>query len=171
MFEDQAFGPTSPADTPNPLVTLDGTRLATYFSPDDGVAAHVLEVLEAAQRSIYFMAFSFTRADFSEALLERAEAGVDVRGVFETRQIAAGGDQAWKLLTEGGLAGSVRQDGNRYNLHNKVFIVDQAIVVTGSYNFSGNAEDSNDENLLIVHNPEIAAAYFAEWERVWAQAN
>ena len=87
-----------------------------------------------------------------------------------TRQIAAGGDQAWLLLTQGGLQSQVRQDGNPYNLHSKVFIIDRAVVVMGSYNFSKNAEDSNDENVLILHNPDIAEAYYAEWERVWADA-
>jgi len=170
MFTDGAFGPTSPDDTPNPVVTLDGTRIENYFSPEDGVAARVLDQLERADDSIYFMAFSFTRADMAQVLLDKAAEGADVRGVFETRQIAAGGDQAWLLLTEGGLADGVRQDGNRFNLHSKVFIVDRAVVVMGSYNFSNNAEDSNDENVLIIHHPEIADAYFAEWERVWAEA-
>ena len=170
MFTGQAFGPTSPSDTPNPLVTIDGTRIENYFAPEDEVAGKILPVLQQARSSIFFMAFSFTRQDFSNALLERAADGVNVRGVFETRQIAAGANQAWELLTVGGLAANVRQDGNPYNLHHKVFIVDQAIVVTGSFNFSGNADERNDENVVIIHNPEIAAAYLAEWERVWEQA-
>ena len=62
------------------------------------------------------------------------------------------------------------QDGNQYNLHSKVFIIDEAVVVMGSYNFSNNAEDSNDENVLIIHNADIAAAYYAEWQKVWAVA-
>ncbi len=170
MFLREEFGPTSTADTPNPVVTLDGTRVENYFSPDDGVAAQIEAELEAAQASIYFMAFSFTRTDFAQTLLDQAAAGLTVQGVFETRQISAGGDQAWLLLTQGGLQNQVRQDGNQYNLHSKVFIIDQAVVVTGSYNFSKNAEDSNDENVLIIHNADIAAAYFAEWQRVWATA-
>ncbi len=170
MFEREEFGPTSEADTPNPAVTLAGTRVENYFSPDDGVAAQIESELEAAQDSIYFMAFSFTRTDFAQTLLDKAGAGLTVQGVFETRQIAAGGDQAWLMLTQGGLKRQVRQDGNPYNLHSKVFIIDQSVVVTGSYNFSKNAEDSNDENVLIIHNADIAAAYFAEWERVWATA-
>jgi len=84
--------------------------------------------------------------------------------------VAVRTDQAWLLLTEGGLKEQVRQDGNRYNLHSKVFIIDHQVVVMGSYNFSNNAENSNDENILIIRNAEIAAAYFAEWERVWAEA-
>lgn len=168
MFTEHQFGPTSPANTPNPTVTINGTLIENYFSPDDGVAAHILDVLNSAQSSLYFMAFSFTRSDFSDVLIEKANAGVTVQGVFETRQIAAGGDAAWNALTQANV--DVRQDGNKYNLHSKVFIVDEQIVVMGSYNFSGNAEDSNDENVLIIHNPEIAAAYFAEWQKVWEKA-
>ena len=171
MFIGQAFGPSSAADTPRTLLTVNGTRIATYFSPDDGAAAHLLDLLTSAQRSLYFMAYSFTRVDFAEALLERAQAGVDVRGVFETRQIAAGGDAAWEVLIGGGLAGLVRQDGNRYSLHSKVFIIDEAAVVLGSYNFTRNAEENNDENVLIIYNRNIAQALLAEWQRVWAQGN
>ena len=170
MFLREEFGPTSTADTPNPTVTINGTQIENYFSPDDGVAAQIEAELEAAQDSIYFMAFSFTRQDFAQTLLARADAGVTVQGVFETRQIAAGGDQAWLLLTRGGLKDNVLQDGNQYNLHSKVFIIDEAVVVMGSYNFSNNAEDSNDENVLIIHNADIAAAYYAEWQKVWAVA-
>ncbi len=170
MFAGYDFGAASSANTPNPVITLDGTRIENYFAPEDEVARQILPVLEAAERSIFFMAFAFTRQDFADALLARAADGVNVRGVFETRQIAAGANQAWELLRVGGLAANVRQDGNSYTMHHKVFIIDEAIVITGSYNFSRNANENNDENVLILHSPEIAAAYLAEWERVWDQA-
>src|SRR6185436_12613728 len=98
----------------------------------------------------------------------KAQAGVTVQGVFEKRQIAAGSDQAWNALTGAGIA--VRQDGNSFTMHNKVIIVDGQIVVTGSYNFTKAAEESNDENVLIIHNSEIAAAYMNEWKEVWGVA-
>ena len=170
MFIGYDFGPASAANTPNPVVTVDGTRIENYFAPEDEVAGKILPVLQSAERSIFFMAFAFTRQDFADALLARAADGVNVRGVFETRQIAAGSDQAWNLLTVGGLAANVRQDGNPYNLHHKVIIVDEAVVITGSFNFSRNADERNDENVLILHSPEIAAAYLAEWEKVWETA-
>jgi phosphatidylserine/phosphatidylglycerophosphate/cardiolipin synthase-like enzyme len=170
MFAGHDFGPTSPANTPNPAVDLGGMRIENYFAPEDHPARQILQVLDSARQSIYFLAFSFTRQDFAEKLLEKAGAGVTVQGVFETRQIAAGSDQAWALLTQGGLAANVRQDGNRFTMHDKVFIVDEATVITGSYNFTRNAEESNDENVVILHSPEIAQAYFVEWQRIWAQA-
>lgn len=168
MFDQNEFGPNSTANTPNPTLNLNGTRIENYFSPDDGVAAHILDVLKSAQRSIYFMIFTFTRTDFTDVMTERAQAGVTVQGVFETRQVAAGSDQAWNALTDAGL--EVRQDGNAFTMHNKVIVVDEQIVVTGSYNFTKAAEDSNDENVLIIHNPEIAAAYITEWREVWEAA-
>ena len=170
MFAQRAFGPQSPADTPNPVVRLDGTEIENYFSPEDGVARRILSLLNGAQRSIYFMAFAFTRQDFAEALLGRASHGVTVKGVFEASQLTESGDLAWSLLTGGGLAANVRQDGNPYNLHTKVFIVDEDAVVLGSYNFSRNAEEANDENVLIIHNADIARAMLAEWQRAWDKA-
>jgi phosphatidylserine/phosphatidylglycerophosphate/cardiolipin synthase-like enzyme len=166
MFTDKVFDQAVQA--PHPTVNLSGTLVETYFSPDGGTAAKVLDVLNAAQASIQFMAFAFTRADFADALVAKAQAGVSVQGVFESRQVAAGADLAWNTLQAAGV--DVRQDGNPYVLHHKVFIVDRQIVVLGSYNFSRNAEEFNAENLLIIHNAEIAQAYLREWEKVWERA-
>ena len=133
------------------------------------MAPHIDDALASAQHSIYFLAFSFTRRDLGQTLLDQAAAGRDVRGVFEAEQVAAGSDAVWTMLTRGGLAANIRRDGNTKNMHDKVFVVDRAIVITGSYNFSASAEDDNDENALILHDPTIGAAYYAQWERVWAE--
>jgi phosphatidylserine/phosphatidylglycerophosphate/cardiolipin synthase-like enzyme len=166
MFTAQDFGQA--LRPPNPSVSLSGALVENRFSPNAGVAAAILDVLKTARSSIHFMAFAFTREDFAATLIDRALAGVTVQGVFERRQIEAGADGVWRALNRAGL--DVRQDGNPYLLHHKVFIVDQQIVVLGSYNFSRNAEEQNDENVLIIHDAEIAAAYYAEWQKVWAQA-
>lgn len=65
----------------------------------------------------------------------------------------------------------VKQDGNPSFLHHKVIIVDERIVITGSMNYSTNAEENNDENVIIIDNAEIARLYLQEFERVWNLAN
>jgi phosphatidylserine/phosphatidylglycerophosphate/cardiolipin synthase-like enzyme len=60
----------------------------------------------------------------------------------------------------------VRLDGNP----NSMIIIDDQLVVAGSDNFSKSARTPNDENTLVIHNPEIAALYKEEFERVRAQA-
>jgi phosphatidylserine/phosphatidylglycerophosphate/cardiolipin synthase-like enzyme len=71
-------------------------------------------------------------------------------------------------LRSGGV--TVHTDANPYIMHHKVIIIDDQTVILGSYNFTGNAEDNNDENILIVHDPEVAAAYLGEFGRVLRDA-
>ena len=58
-------------------------------------------------------------------------------------------------------------DGNPRLMHHKVIIIDQQVVITGSYNFSNNAEHYNDENTLIIHNQDIAAQYMTEFQQIY----
>ena len=53
-----------------------------------------------------------------------------------------------------------------WSMHHKVIIVDDHIVIFGSFNFSESANQSNDENLLIVDNADLAHAFTAEFQRV-----
>jgi phosphatidylserine/phosphatidylglycerophosphate/cardiolipin synthase-like enzyme len=55
-------------------------------------------------------------------------------------------------------------------MHHKVIIIDDEIVVFGSYNFSASADERNDENILIIHNADFAGHYLTEFQRVWAKA-
>ena len=64
----------------------------------------------------------------------------------------------------------VKQDGNPGFLHHKVIVVDERIVITGSMNFSTNAEKSNDENVIIIDNPDIARLYMQDFGRIWSLA-
>jgi phosphatidylserine/phosphatidylglycerophosphate/cardiolipin synthase-like enzyme len=168
MFVARQFGPTSPGTTPNPTITLDGTLIENYFSPEDGVAAHVVEAIGGAQQAIDFMAFTFTHDGIAQAIIDRAKAGVPVRGVFERQQAKGCCPDVYGAMREARL--DVLLDGNPYKLHHKVLILDGQTVITGSYNFTASAENANDENVLIIHNAEIAAQYEAEFQRVWGMA-
>jgi len=168
MYLADQFGPGSPANTPAPRLDVHGTRLEVYFSPDDGVEEQILRLIQSAQKSIKFMAYSFTSDTIAQAILDQAERGVEVAGVFETEQTRSNQGTEFDRLKAAGLA--VRLDGNPRNMHHKVMIIDDRTVLTGSYNFSANAETLNDENLLVIHNPLIAGAYLDEFARVFDQA-
>jgi len=167
MFVEDRFGDASRKDTPSPVLEVEGTVVENLFSPDDGVAHRIVQLLSQARSSIEFMAFAFTSEELAEAMLDRSRSGVAVRGVFEASQVAGGASQ-FSRLRDAGL--DVRLDGNPRNLHHKVILIDGQIVITGSYNFSRSAEIRNDENVLIMHNPELAQAYRAEFERVMGLA-
>jgi len=168
MFNDNLFGPDTRAETPNPTVTLDGTRVDIYFSPDDGALNALASVLNGAQESVYFLAFSFTSNDLGAIVREKDAAGLTVRGVMENEQVRSNQGTEYDPFKQAEL--NVRIDGNNGQMHHKVFIVDEKIVILGSYNFSQSAEERNDENILIVYNAAIAEQFMKEFERVWAQA-
>jgi len=168
MFVDDKFGSTANAVTPNPRVTVDGTPMDIYFSPDDHVQAALVDLLDNAQKSIYFLAYSFTADPLGEAIRQRAAAGVKVSGVMEAEQVASNVGSEYDAFRAAGL--DVHLDGNRGQMHHKVMIIDGQIVVMGSYNFTASAEKTNDENLIVIYNPGIAGQYLKEFQRVYAVA-
>jgi phosphatidylserine/phosphatidylglycerophosphate/cardiolipin synthase-like enzyme len=168
MFVDDRFATSSPVNTPHTTLTVDGTPLEVYFSPEDGTLERLLALIQAADSSIYFMLYSFTSDEIAEAMLARAAAGIQVRGVLEETQYMSNIGTEYDRLRTAGL--DVWLDGNPRNMHHKVLIIDERILVTGSYNFSANAEKSNDENTLIIHSSQIVLPYMSEFERVYAQA-
>jgi phosphatidylserine/phosphatidylglycerophosphate/cardiolipin synthase-like enzyme len=168
MFVDDKFGDNIVPETPNPRVTIDGTPIDVYFSPDDGVQASFVELVENAQESIYFMAFSFTSDEIGNAIRARAEDGVVVKGVMEDEQVNSNAGTEFDAFQQANL--EVLRDGNDGQMHHKVIILDESIVIFGSYNFSNSAETRNDENLLVIYNADIAAQFVAEFERVFVQA-
>jgi phosphatidylserine/phosphatidylglycerophosphate/cardiolipin synthase-like enzyme len=168
MFEDNKFGPDVIAKTPNPTITIDDTRIDTYFSPDDGVLNALVSLLSGAEESIHFLAFSFTSNDLGAIVREKAEAGLTVAGVMDQEQISSNQGTEYDPFKQADL--DVRIDGNAGQMHHKVFIVDEKIVVLGSYNFSQSAEERNDENTIIVYNELIAEQFMLEFERVQSHA-
>ena len=168
MFERDRFGPDVIAETPNPSLTLDGTRVDTYFSPDDHVLTALYNLLSKSEESIYFLAFSFTSNELGEIVREKAEAGLDIKGVMDREQVASNTGTEFDPFRQAGL--DVRIDGIDGQMHHKVFIVDGKIVVLGSYNFSRAAEERNDENIIIVYNEKIAEFFIQELERVYDHA-
>lgn len=167
MFTHKAFGPTSTSKTPYPRLQIGKTLVETCFAPEDKCADQLIVLIRQAQQNIRFMAFSFTHPGISKAVMDRAKAGVLVQGVFETRGSETDTSELERLKRQ---KLDVWQDGNPYTLHHKVFILDEKTVVMGSFNFTDNADQSNDENMLVIHNPELAQQFLAEFNRVYAQA-
>lgn len=167
MYLRDLFGPDALAATPNPVVTVDGISVETLFSPDDKPARRIAELLRGATSSIYFMAYSFTANELGDILIDKARNGVAVAGVMEEEQIKSNQGTEFDAFAQAKM--NVYADGNIGLMHHKVFIIDQQIVILGSYNFSVSAEKRNDENLLIIFDPNLAAQYLAEFQRVYAE--
>lgn len=161
------FGPKSPSTADQQAALVNGTTVQVYFSPEDDVLNRIIPMVGNAQSSIRFMAFSFTDYPLAKTMIDRFAAGVSVAGVYEKTGSETEGAE---LRTFFCARVPVRQDGNPRFLHHKVIVVDQRLVISGSFNFSNNATDNNDENVIILDSPEIAALFLQEFDRVWSIA-
>jgi len=167
MFNDKLFGAKRKGGGTTSKFTVNGVNVENYFASDDEVTTAIVNRLKQAKTSINFMAFSFTEDEIGTALIGRMTAGVKVRGVFEN----TGSQTKFSEFTALKAAGAdVLIDGNPYLMHHKVFIIDGQTVIFGSFNFSVNAQDDNDENLLIVDDVGMAKAFEEEFARVYATA-
>ena len=126
---------------------LNGKTIENYFCPEDDCEEHVLDILNTAKESVYFMTFSFTSDAIGEKLISLHKKGVEVKGVFEKSQ--KNKYHEFEKLLNAGI--NVTWDSNKANMHHKVFIIDEEIVITGSYNPSKNGNSNNDENVVIIH--------------------
>ncbi len=167
LFVDKNFGNRKQSRKIQHQLNIGGLNVENYFTPADNAVDAINNRLKQAKTSIHFMAFSFTQDDIGQVIMDRSKAGVEVRGVFEN----TGSETQYSEFGRMKKAGlDVLQDGNPYLMHHKIFIIDGKTVVVGSFNFSDNAQNQNDENLIIVDSPDLAKLFEAEFQRVYATA-
>ncbi len=159
-------------------IVIDNIPVDVLFAPQtlDGKSAmtHLMDITEAADSSIHFMIFSYPHMGLNDIMIDSAlTEGLDVKGIFDRSQLQNGSEEYY---AQRGIP--VRIDGNEYvvddhggKLHHKTMIIDSdqndAIVVTGSFNWSDNANNNNDENMLFIHSSKVATFYEEEWKRCW----
>ena len=110
-------------------------------------------------------AYSFTNADIAKALLDASKRGVQVRVVLDKSQETEKYTSATFLANSGV---PVRIDDDFAIAHNKIMILDDETVITGSFNFTKAAEERNAENVLVIRgNKDLAKFYLQNWQWRW----
>ncbi|MEM3386503.1 MAG: phospholipase D family protein [Nitrososphaerales archaeon] len=135
------------------------------FSPKGGAASLLISWIDRANESIHVLIYSFTSDAISAALITAKQRGVDVKVVFDDQQVDVSGSEYVKLKDAGV---EVRVDARSSLMHNKVAIIDRLVLVTGSYNWSRAAEESNRENLIVLRDPKLASLYEEEFSKIWS---
>lgn len=167
MFEQHLFKADTPKTSKN-IFDDNGIKEEVYFTPQDDVQQHYLESVASAQKSIRIMAFSFTDENLGGAVIKAFERGATVQMLSESTGASTEYSQARALFCKGLDGLSVHLDGNPNFMHHKVIIIDDKLVITGSLNFSNNALENNNENIVMIYDPILAKAYSDEFDRLWA---
>ena len=132
-----------------------------YFSPHGGCTDAIVIELNKSKSTVLVQAYTFTSAPIAKALLNAHKRGVKVEVILDKSQRTQKYSSATFLYNQGI---PVKIDAQHAIAHNKVIIVDGEIVITGSFNFTKAAEESNAENLLVTRDRKLAELYIKNWQ-------
>ena len=136
--------------------------LKSYFCPYHSCQDVILNILNSAEESVFVLSFTFTDHDIARSLVRKNLKGLDVKVVTDNFQ----NKQYWvePFLSKNSIDVKV----NTGNIqHNKVFIIDDDIVITGSYNPTRAAHTINNENLLVIENEQVNIIYKEYFYTIW----
>jgi phosphatidylserine/phosphatidylglycerophosphate/cardiolipin synthase-like enzyme len=137
-------------------------RIEVFFSPNNGSTDAIVREIERARSEILVQAYSFTSEPIAKALLKAHKRGINVAVILDKSQKT----QKYSSVTFFANAGIPTYIDARHAIaHNKIIIIDRAVVITGSFNFTKAAEEKNAENLLIIRSKELAKPYLENWQR------
>ena len=166
------FGTHKLDNTPHKF-NLNGVNVEVYFSPSDRTTSKILDLIKTANQSVEFGLLSFTRDDLGDAIIDQdIQFGVTVRGIIESKNSSNGGE--YDNLVAANV--NVRShEGVTHQFHHKYLIIDANLttsnpaVLTGSHNWSNNAENNSDENTIIIYDHTISNIYLQEFEERWSE--
>jgi len=194
------FGAMKTAIDNGRVYEIGDTTVELWFSPNEDAMGRMLELVDAAEDSIRFSIFAFTKDTLGSSLVRKQQEfalkdeaeGVDRSGDFTTHRSVAGVIDKSQLHSNGqyheiyrllGAGLPIRLDGNENStqpgdyqagggrLHSKTMIIDadsdNPTVITGSFNWSASATQSNDEYLMVIRGGRIAKQYQAYWDGLW----
>ena len=117
--------------------------------------------IAAAKTSIYVMAYSFTSKPIELALVAAKKRGVDVQVILDKSNVGYK-YSGLSVMQAAGIPTTV--DDSHAIAHNKVIVIDENVVVGGSFNYTNAAQHANAENMTVTKDAKLAALYLANWK-------
>ncbi|HIJ62493.1 MAG TPA: phospholipase D family protein [Rhodospirillaceae bacterium] len=142
-----------------------GAAYQLCFTPGEDCTGLIAAAIARARNRVLVQAYSFTSPEIAEALVEAHGRGVDVRAILDKshrreRHTAAA------MLSRAGIPLAI--DDTVSIAHNKVIIIDDDVVITGSFNFTKAAQDLNAENVILLRGDAgLVTRYTLHWVERW----
>ncbi|HVI28789.1 phospholipase D-like domain-containing protein [Hansschlegelia sp.] len=141
----------------------DNARVDACFTPGDACDDMLGDAIDKAQRQILVQAMFFSNKKLMRGLANAHKRGVDVKMIMS---IGSEKKRSKNLLYFMKQGIPILIDANVKTQHNKVMIIDNAEVFTGSYNFTYSAQRKNAENMVrITDSPEVVSSFVNNWKR------
>ena len=132
-----------------------------FFSPKGGCTDAIIKEVKAAKSSVLVQAYWFTSVAIAKALVDAHKRSVKVEVILDRSRTEIDNEQA-DFIVRNDVPTFI--DDKHTTAHSKVVIIDGQAVITGSFNFTDQAEEENVENLLVIRDKGIADKFAANWK-------
>jgi phosphatidylserine/phosphatidylglycerophosphate/cardiolipin synthase-like enzyme len=132
------------------------------FTPKQPCTDLIVDTINQAQKEILVQAYSFTSRPIAQALTRANKRGVQVKIILDKSQYRSHGFSPARLFQNYQIP--VFIDYQRGIAHNKVMVIDDKTVITGSFNFTRAAQEKNVENVIIISDSILAKKYKNNWQ-------
>jgi phosphatidylserine/phosphatidylglycerophosphate/cardiolipin synthase-like enzyme len=149
------------------VVPAQAADVSACFTPAENCLDRIVSAIDGARRQIRMQAYEFTSHPILQALVAASRRGVDVRIIVDRVAAEAAGGRA-REAQAAGLA--VYVDTPRGIAHTKAIIIDDRLVIGGSYNYTQAAEAVNVEDVTFITAPDVAAAFVRNWNSRLAES-
>jgi len=139
-------------------------KTEVYFSLSENPQKAIIKNINQAETYINIAMYTFTDQEIALSLANAQKRGVKVRVYLDRSQIESTYSVS-RLLVQKGI--KVRISSNNYIMHHKFAIIDNRLLLTGSYNWTFAANNKNEENLMVIDDPEIIEIFQHQFVNLW----
>lgn len=167
--QNSRFGARKLNNTPHTFI-IGGKHVESYFSPSDRTSSFIAKTIGKGKKSVDAAVLTFTRKEIADSVISMRKRG-KARIIMDNNTDT--GNQFAYLQTNG-VDVNLKGGGSSY-LHHKYAVIDgesgnTPYLITGSHNWSSSAENSNDENTVIIQDALIANLYLQEFTARYYEA-
>ena len=141
------------------------TIFEVHFFPNPSEEIHLINLISKAKNTLDIAMFTINNIKIASEIKNIFSRGIKLRILTDSECIKMPSSNVYSLAASGI---SVKIDDSvRYHMHHKFCVIDKSVVVTGSFNWTDQAVNHNQENLLFIENKELALKYSNEFEKLW----
>ena len=142
------------------VISIKSNEVSLCFTPPLGCGEQIARLISQAESSIYVQAYGITSSEIVNQLIAAHNRGLHIRVLLDKSNL---NDKYSKMdqLQNAGIDVSI--DRVPGIAHNKVMIIDNKIVIAGSFNFTNSADKRNAENVTVINNTLVAQQYLQNW--------
>lgn len=149
------FGRYSMNNDPVPSeIKVSNVRVKVLFAPDHNPEMEIMKQMLKAEKRIDFAIFTFSKSSgIDDTMFRLLDLKIPISGAFDGKQGAQDWSATHKLKDKGAELHSVKPSNGKNGvgkLHHKLMVLDDQVVIAGSFNYTGPANRLNDENIIVI---------------------